>query len=345
MRRDLVALSEIARMAGVSRQAVGNWRARHADFPQPRAVINSAPAFSRTEVEAWLRERGHPVGDIQMADVVQRPSRVFRQFLYCDQGLVRGFLAQAEGGVYEAEDVTETTEGSKKINAGVGAGPFNVGGGAERATTRESARRVQQVMASEFQRLYSLLDDEGLIQPLFGFDDAIWDKVQPTEIVEAPVVIRLPGFHQISQIAAEFGKLMPLLEMGGVSPDMPPESQAIMRMMAEMHAASENAPLTVIATATGNPRVKFLCRLGREFLQTETQAIEGEATILAKIQRKVRRGEHASAIEIPAFKNLSAQKKREFDKIFDKPQIQGLELGESTVGSPGAVATVLAVYR
>jgi predicted DNA-binding transcriptional regulator AlpA len=348
VRTDLVALSEIARMARVSRQAVGNWRARHADFPQPRALINSAPAFSRIEVEAWMGRRRiefSQVGGDLMAREVRRPVRVLRQFQYCDQDLVRDFLAQVEGGVYEGEDVTETSQGSKKVGGGVSAGPLNMNAGADRGITRGNARHVAQVMASEFQRLYSVLDEDGMITPLDAFDDAIWEQVQASEVVEVPVEMRLPGFHQIAQIAAEFGKMMPLLQMGGVAPDMPAANADMMRMMGELHAASEAGPLTVIATATGNSKVKFLCRLKREHVQADPQVLEGEATILAKIQRKIRRGEHASAIDIPAFRGLSNKKRREFDKIFDKPKIEGFDVGESTVPYPGAVLTVVAVYR
>lgn len=340
-----MALSEIARMAGVSRQAVGNWRARHRDFPRPRAVINSTPAFSRIEVEAWLSQRGVEIRGERVADEIKRPTRVLRQFLYCNQRLVRDFLAQSEGGVYESEDQTDTIEGSRKVEIGLSAGPATAKAGLDRGTTRENARHIQQVMASEFQRLYSLLDQDGMITPLHGFDDAIWDGIRPMEVIEVPVEIRLPGFHQIAQLASEAMKLMPLLELGGVSTEMPAETAKMMRFMGELHAGMEAGPLTVIATATGNPKVRFLCRLERQWLDGDGQGLEGEATILAKVQRTLQRGERASAIDIPALRGLDAKKRREFDKIFDKPKIEGLDVAESTVTYPGAVLTVIGVYR
>lgn len=54
----LLTASEVARLAGVGRAAVGNWRRRHADFPLPAGGTETSPAFRRSDVEAWLRANG-----------------------------------------------------------------------------------------------------------------------------------------------------------------------------------------------------------------------------------------------------------------------------------------------
>ncbi|MFE1961394.1 N-6 DNA methylase [Streptomyces sp. NPDC059479] len=51
-----VTLAEIARLAGVGRAAVSNWRRRHATFPERIGGTDVSPQFSMAEVEAWLRE-------------------------------------------------------------------------------------------------------------------------------------------------------------------------------------------------------------------------------------------------------------------------------------------------
>ena len=43
---DLIGISEIAKIAGVSRQAVANWRKRSSNFPSPIAELASGPHFS-----------------------------------------------------------------------------------------------------------------------------------------------------------------------------------------------------------------------------------------------------------------------------------------------------------
>ena len=58
---ELVGIHEVASMAGVSRQAVVNWRSRLADFPSPVAELRAGPVFSREQVQAWLWKRGIPM--------------------------------------------------------------------------------------------------------------------------------------------------------------------------------------------------------------------------------------------------------------------------------------------
>ncbi|WP_119696041.1 N-6 DNA methylase [Microbacterium halotolerans] len=54
----LLAPSDIADLAGVSRAAVSNWRKRMSDFPEPAEGSASKPLFAAKDVEAWLT--AHP---------------------------------------------------------------------------------------------------------------------------------------------------------------------------------------------------------------------------------------------------------------------------------------------
>ena len=53
-----VTAGGIARLAGVGRAAVSNWRRRHADFPRPVGGTDASPTFDLAEVERWLRDQG-----------------------------------------------------------------------------------------------------------------------------------------------------------------------------------------------------------------------------------------------------------------------------------------------
>ncbi|ULR54642.1 N-6 DNA methylase [Streptomyces deccanensis] len=50
----LVTGAEIARLAGVTRAAVSNWRRRYDDFPAPAGGGVNSPLFDLAEVQAWL---------------------------------------------------------------------------------------------------------------------------------------------------------------------------------------------------------------------------------------------------------------------------------------------------
>ena len=53
-----VASADIARLAGVGRAAVSNWRRRFADFPTPVGGTAASPLYRLADVEGWLRTHG-----------------------------------------------------------------------------------------------------------------------------------------------------------------------------------------------------------------------------------------------------------------------------------------------
>lgn len=69
-----VTLAEIARIAGVGRAAVSNWRRRHPDFPSATGGSDTSPQFSLDDVETWLREHG------RLSDVTGASQRLWPRF-------------------------------------------------------------------------------------------------------------------------------------------------------------------------------------------------------------------------------------------------------------------------
>ncbi|WP_166024359.1 N-6 DNA methylase [Streptomyces chilikensis] len=53
----LVTGSEIARLAGVTRAAVSNWRRRYDDFPEPAGGGPNSPLFDLAEIRSWLERQ------------------------------------------------------------------------------------------------------------------------------------------------------------------------------------------------------------------------------------------------------------------------------------------------
>ncbi|MFJ9179537.1 N-6 DNA methylase [Streptomyces sp. NPDC102360] len=80
-----VTAAGIARLAGVGRAAVSNWRRRHADFPRPVGGTETSPSFALTEVEEWLRDQG------KLAEVPLR-ERVWQQLAGHPAGPVAALL-------------------------------------------------------------------------------------------------------------------------------------------------------------------------------------------------------------------------------------------------------------
>ncbi|RCG32711.1 hypothetical protein DQ384_04320 [Sphaerisporangium album] len=70
-----VTSADIARMAGVGRAAVSNWRRRYEDFPEPVGGTPTSPTFALKEVEAWLLGQGK-VEELPLAERVWQQIRM-----------------------------------------------------------------------------------------------------------------------------------------------------------------------------------------------------------------------------------------------------------------------------
>ncbi|MEV0317272.1 N-6 DNA methylase [Streptomyces sp. NPDC050658] len=64
-----VTAAGIARLAGVGRAAVSNWRRRHPDFPKPVGGTETSPSFALAAVEDWLRTQGK-LGEVPLRERV-----------------------------------------------------------------------------------------------------------------------------------------------------------------------------------------------------------------------------------------------------------------------------------
>jgi SAM-dependent methyltransferase len=56
----VLGAADIARLSGVRRPAVSNWRRRYSDFPRPMSGSSANPMFSMAEVEQWCLRNGKP---------------------------------------------------------------------------------------------------------------------------------------------------------------------------------------------------------------------------------------------------------------------------------------------
>lgn len=66
---DLVSVTEIAEILGVSRQRVNQLIDTYADFPTPEAELAIGRVWSREQIEEWdrthPRKPGRPVSDVE----------------------------------------------------------------------------------------------------------------------------------------------------------------------------------------------------------------------------------------------------------------------------------------
>lgn len=98
----LLAPSDIAELAGVTRAAVSNWRKRRPDFPDPSGGSIAKPLFKRADIEGWLVANGYELqldaGELTVwalvnrfrADVPNQLARPLVQAVLCARKLADG---------------------------------------------------------------------------------------------------------------------------------------------------------------------------------------------------------------------------------------------------------------
>ncbi|MFC9247363.1 N-6 DNA methylase [Streptomyces sp. NPDC057136] len=92
-----VTLAGIARIAGVGRAAVSNWRRRHDSFPTPVGGTDASPQFSLADVEGWL----HANGKIERIGLRERLWPHYEAL--GDRAVMGAALAEAGGRILSTE--------------------------------------------------------------------------------------------------------------------------------------------------------------------------------------------------------------------------------------------------
>ncbi len=78
MEHELVGINEIASMAGVTSQAVTNWRSRSPDFPLPLSELASGPIFRKSQISAWLKRNNRKLPELQTGSAFYSRLKVSR---------------------------------------------------------------------------------------------------------------------------------------------------------------------------------------------------------------------------------------------------------------------------
>ena len=163
---------------------------------------------------------------------------MLRQFLYTDRELIREFLAQLEGGLYEESRERTSQSGSRGSNAKLGLGPAGASIERAKSVNAESEAIVKQTSASEFDRLYASLVADGL--PVYDAIDEKLDAlpIKRKEIVEVDARLSVSGLETMLDLVGTINRFMPLIEQfGGGTNDLDPKTTSGMQALSGLAAA------------------------------------------------------------------------------------------------------------
>jgi hypothetical protein len=260
-----------------------------------------------------------------------------RQFLYYDESLVNDFLSQLEGG--QAEEVTrrEQLQRDRKGELNVGAGPLKAGGGRGRSVTEETEAVIRQSRASNFERLHELLIGADELNEIEDYLDAeTWERIKRGSLLEIDAQVAVPQMARLFSDPAAFANLASLMKT--ISPEsIDADGEKVLEIISCLAKSGlgEGGTLTAVGNPPGSP-YNLVMRLDRKSIIPGAE-LDGEATILAKMARKLKQDDKELVIDMPGMSTVGAELRR--------AMTEEAETGTLAVQGPGAVVVPIAIFR
>lgn len=269
----------------------------------------------------------------------------YRIFLYLDEMMVSQLLEQVEGGEYGEEQISRQQQGGRSFGGALAAGPAKAHADVGKGSSEDSATVLKPTAPSRFARLYDALREDNAVQDLDVADDEIWDQIPVGEIVECAVDLAVPSMYKMFAMVDAFSSLIPVIDevraladgenvvfdeeaMAEISQKLPTITQAA--------AVAKQAPLHLETRLVDSPRYVLYQPLKRSCLATGIEDLEGEARVLAKIQRKIAKA-HPHTIQLLA-PGIPAPNRAE------RRSGQGDDF-TITLRYPAAIVSPIAIYR
>lgn len=263
-----------------------------------------------------------------------------RDYMYLDEDLVERLLSQVEGGVSSEETQTDTEKLDKRRGAGVQVSPVKAEIGRTKGAESSTSRTVRQTPDSACSRLIDLLEQAGSLQFLEVFDEGIWNQLKRAEALEVDATIELSVMAQIGGIAESFEPLIAVMSSAGQEVDA--EGMQAIKAFSEISALMKTIP--VLARPTGAAAYTFIANLKADALRVGQDQLNGEATILGTLQRRLRPDEVWSVFDAIGLAGLPQSLREQMQQGMTEGDTD-TELGQMVVKPPAALLNPIAIYR
>ncbi len=246
---------------------------------------------------------------------------MLREFIYLNDDLVEKFLAQIEGSSFD--HVREKVSNGSSDN------------------TLENERILLQTAESKFNRFFRLAEEGSEIKSVEALETSSdMDKlVKRGSVIEFhDVGLRTSGLHNLSSSIGDFLSLIEVLGDNSV------DENTKNSMKAFSNVFGEEKPITLLARIPGDAEVGVILSIEKKFLRG---VIEGEATVLLKVTKALRKGESYTTNELTAGIEglMSESQKEELMENLKQTEAEKLGLSSLELEYPGFIATPIAIYR
>jgi len=266
---------------------------------------------------------------------------ILRNFLFLDTATMEDYLATLEG--YVVEGTIDQTEVEKKDKSGK-AGYKVVEGEIASEKSKETKQKLAITDGAKFQQLYEILEEQDLLQFLDAFDEEIWNQLHRGELLEVDAIIRFPKPFALTQAMDDLSPLLGIMAAFGEDSLADPKDRAAFEGMSAIVKLVEGKPVPILFEAASTPGFTFVAHLPRRHLRCQLSDLEGEATLVGKVQRILTKGRKVEVFSLfPAFTSSLPSLSREQRRQMQREMVKK-ELAE-VVRGPTVILTPLAIYR
>lgn len=275
-------------------------------------------------------------------DTAKRPPR---HFVYGDDEIAGSFLSDLLGGLPEGGSYTNRDSSESGIGFGLGFSGVGVKGRVGENSGSEDTENFRHTFASLFNHLHRKLDEEDLLSRPEFLDEENWTNLRQGDFVEITGTLKIPEIVKVMRGIGGLNQFLPLIEQLGVEGEiqMEDDERSILEFLQKLNAQgdsteSQNAGV-LVAELPSTPEYRFITSLKRSFLKSDIGDLEGEATILGKIQRKINEGDRPIGIEqlLPGFERLRG--------IMDLAPVESHQApDEFSIGHPAVTLIPVAIY-
>jgi len=263
---------------------------------------------------------------------------ILREFAYFDRQKVEDFLSSIENGL-----TRERTEIKSKINAEakgkLDIGVVEVEGGLGRKGTRLQELKAS-TDASLFQRLYTHLEKQKLIQVLSRIGDENFRSIETGDILEFVGEIKLPKMEILMDL---FTVYLPLIGLDKIDEN---NRQILLFLSKLMQQYGVNIKIML-----QDKSYNVIATLIKENLRVPKRNLNGEYKVLCRVQKKMKEGESFDLFSFMPGIKLPEEIVQNMIKTFNEnPNLttiigEPFEIEDFRIGYPAIVVTPIAIYR
>ncbi|PWK15971.1 hypothetical protein C7459_102217 [Tumebacillus permanentifrigoris] len=260
---------------------------------------------------------------------------MLRSFIYLDKVTLDDYLASLDG--YIVGDEIEQNEIERSISD-----KYFQNDNVTNDSSRETRQKLVVPLASKFQRLYTLMEQKSLIHQLDDMNNDDYIGIKRGSIIEAQVSINLPD---IIKVIEGLGNMTPYFDLlGDESPIQTDKDKELFGKIVGLGEINKNNDFSVIMKSVLEKNRKLITNLKRSNLLQELRDLQGECTILGKVQSILPKGKthevNFLASEIKELLEIGNRQQRR-----QKPKNNVPNEIMEVVKGPALLLIPLAIYR